>query len=1370
MVCSCSMMGCRFFVGLVLLFLLGTQVVRAQDAEQRIYVDVDAVDDNPDGSTWEKAYTDLTEALREASEFSEVWVAAGIYYPSSATEEEWPDISESGKQWEQRLREDRYRTFILKTGIRLYGGFRGDEENIYQRNVLQNRTILNGDVGIRSKGYDNSFHVIWIPRGVEGDIVIDGFTITGGNALGYSLFLTGLILAYPNARGTGVDPLGPANYSGTAIAAHGGNSVTILNCQFTQNAHQVIYFGDAQAIYSARREGYAHPETRSVLKVHNSFFFGNIADRPPLRPEACIYLEEGEAVITHNTFYLNEGAAVILDGESSTSTIVGNNIFFQGTAIYNWSKAEFSGNYVRNYGGLPTQEAFTKNIVNESLAFVETVDNTKSDFLRPNRFSATIDKGFSHFLSEESSLDYGYASRPFAGTAPDVGAYEYVSFGVVRVSGYEPVDFAGGSEVSIFGAGFKAGDVDAYRVLFSGRVKEVKPHYVGPGEIRVIAPPGVLAIRGIKEGEEGVVSIVTRVPRMYLDANNPPGGDGVTWKRASSRISALVGSAPPGTEFWVKQGEYGSGVRYYPGYGGPPTVTLGPGQSLYGGFIGNETSLEERDPTRNKTILSGFKLAGAVTPEGRIVPLDHPDANKITPERGDRVSTVNRILVIPPSEQEVVVDGFTLRDATATEFFNAGIYGWFAPVLVQSVSSLIFSNNRIVSNIAVHNSGMAILGETNYVLYNTIIAGNRSEQRDGFRQASSFGAAIGVGLILETFRPGENIVLNCTVAGNLSIDTRIIKKNSSAGGIFIQDSDDVVTRVINTVVHGNEANFFKGVQVRTTERKSKGVFFQNCLIENYESDLVNVPEEHKVDLLDASPQFVSPDLGSRGYLRPSAGSLLVDGGADYSVFLKYVPSKYVPSDKDLSGGARRYLGDQGKVDIGAYEYPGSPLRIVSVSPQAVSPGGTVQFEVETGYPRTEYNEEDLYKFEFPFLDDGYVSSDITSVDYTTGTFTVTVPDKALTGRPSLVFLGNRAVLSDPLTILSGDIYVDSTIDGGDGSSWDKAVANLLTAIKLSSPGVTIKVAGGVYKPSAGHSADNTISYSLEKSLRIEGGYPPKAERLKHGDGRDIDKYRTVLSGEIGQKTFSDNTLNLIWVNARGEKVVLDGLTLSRGYSLDSPDPRRVVGSAVYLESGNLELYRCRIIDNTSLRSAIYTAPAAERIALIQCIFYENSVREGHLLEIQSASGLVLNCTFYRTLRPSGEIAPHIRLGKVDEEVVIANTIFYTDKDNSFLPVLENSSYENILKLFELLIPGGLKGIKGDINDESIIRDIQATLPDMLEFDEKHERFLSPSRVGYPVIDTGADVMTAGVDFAGLVLDEDIYGTTVPRLDRIDVGA
>ena len=80
--------------------------------------------------------------------------------------------------------------------MRLYGGFDGAETQRDERDWENNATILSGDIGVSGNNTDNCYHVFYHPDGTNLDstAVLDGFTVTAGNAAG----------VFPHSNGGGI--------------------------------------------------------------------------------------------------------------------------------------------------------------------------------------------------------------------------------------------------------------------------------------------------------------------------------------------------------------------------------------------------------------------------------------------------------------------------------------------------------------------------------------------------------------------------------------------------------------------------------------------------------------------------------------------------------------------------------------------------------------------------------------------------------------------------------------------------------------------------------------------------------------------------------------------------------------------------------------------------------------------------------------------------------------------------------------------------------------------------------------------------------------------------------------------------------------
>jgi hypothetical protein len=187
-----------------------------------IYVDDRATGAN-DGSCWADAYISLQDALDDAvlsDKPLEIRVAQGIYKPD---------------QGQSCTIGDREAAFELINGVTVAGGYAGvSGTDSDVRDVRAYETILSGDLNkdeavgasslrdllAASIRTENSYHVV-ISNGSDGTAVLDGFTLTGGNANG--------------PASEGLDDQDYRLMCGGGLYCMGG-SPRIVNCTFGKNS------------------------------------------------------------------------------------------------------------------------------------------------------------------------------------------------------------------------------------------------------------------------------------------------------------------------------------------------------------------------------------------------------------------------------------------------------------------------------------------------------------------------------------------------------------------------------------------------------------------------------------------------------------------------------------------------------------------------------------------------------------------------------------------------------------------------------------------------------------------------------------------------------------------------------------------------------------------------------------------------------------------------------------------------------------------------------------------------------------------------------------------------------------------------------
>ncbi len=293
-----------------------------------IYVDDDVVGAN-DGSSWENAYTFLQEALADANSAEkpvEIRVAQGTYRPNEGL------LAIPEFDW-------RTSTFQLINGVILKGGHAGfGEPDPNALDISEYETILSGDLnGDDAEVMDprdlltelsrdeNSLHVV-TGSSTDASAVLDGFTITGGNANGAQ---------YPDYFGGGM-----FNFYG---------SPTVARCIFTGNSANGNGGGMCNWIS-------CWPKLTNCMFVHNAANsngggMNNEESSPHLRDCAFSGNMAGE----------NGGAMAINNGSSPTltnCTFSENSADSHGGAMEIWSDSSptltdctFTGNSTLTVGG-----------------------------------------------------------------------------------------------------------------------------------------------------------------------------------------------------------------------------------------------------------------------------------------------------------------------------------------------------------------------------------------------------------------------------------------------------------------------------------------------------------------------------------------------------------------------------------------------------------------------------------------------------------------------------------------------------------------------------------------------------------------------------------------------------------------------------------------------------------------------------------------------------------------------------------------------------------------------------------------------------------------------------------------------------------
>ena len=228
-------MSARSIIGTTVLSCLVGLTAPAAEGQSIRCVDDDA-STNGDGLTWPTAYKYLRSALFEAADnagITEIHVAGGVYKP---------DQDEAGNVTPG----DRTATFSLLNDLVVRGGYRGlagggDPDD---RDIDLFESILSGDLAGDDEpdfanNDENSYHVVTGMSGAHETTILDGFTVTGGNANGSGDDRYGGGMFNERLTVPGPTIINCTFRSNSAVEGGGMynyvNAPTVTNCRFIEN-------------------------------------------------------------------------------------------------------------------------------------------------------------------------------------------------------------------------------------------------------------------------------------------------------------------------------------------------------------------------------------------------------------------------------------------------------------------------------------------------------------------------------------------------------------------------------------------------------------------------------------------------------------------------------------------------------------------------------------------------------------------------------------------------------------------------------------------------------------------------------------------------------------------------------------------------------------------------------------------------------------------------------------------------------------------------------------------------------------------------------------------------------------------------------
>ncbi len=627
-----------------------------------------------DGTSWGDAFRDLQSALGGAQAGQQIWVAQGTYYPTSGS--------------------DRDQSFVLRSGVELYGGFVGGETGVEEADWQKNATILSGNIGDPDSTQDNCRHVV---TGAD-DAVLDGFFVQDGDALAGS-------------------PMPGRPALGQAAGAHTQHMTPESVLRGNDTAGAGIY--NYQAAPIIRNTVVQNCRAGKGGGVYN---MTTVSLDSPSRPPVFVN------VTVRDNYAAGRGGGMANDLSTSPAIIncvfEGNECRAKGGGLYDDFSCSplivntiFRGNRAHMAAAVGNDGTSNPLIVGCTIT-----DNVCEDigaglyqgsYQANSSVSANVPTVINTVIKDNHSESHGPG--------------DWVTWGEdwIRTCGSEIGDWDASLDDQALGAEY-AELIEVAETVASLDAKDLWERF---GTLLMPhIPRPVRGARGMQFGVDKPVLTSVELPAkvFYVNASSAASApDGTSWATAFPDVQAGTdaASAAGGGEVWV------AGGTYRPGKDRDCSFVMREHVGLFGGFEGTETQRDGRDWNRNQTILSGA-IGGSA-------------------DDRDNVYHVVRGCV------NAVLDGFVVRDGRADgkiiDGYGGGMINWGyeASAIVRNTvftdnyardggavfcfrdSRCYFENVTITNNRANMGGGLSLRFGCSVRLDDCLIGGNFAEYRGG---------------------------------------------------------------------------------------------------------------------------------------------------------------------------------------------------------------------------------------------------------------------------------------------------------------------------------------------------------------------------------------------------------------------------------------------------------------------------------------------------------------------------------------------------------------------------------------------------------------------------------------------------------------
>lgn len=1197
--------------------------IKAQNYYVKAPHDLTAASTTADGLSWNNAIS-LQQALQKAT------AGSNIYVKGYATEE-----ANGNKDYCYTVPDTK--GFVLPSGVRMYGGFEGNETEINPDNLdnpakdtrkyldsdlsrMKYRSVLTADIEYddvvsatwliypqNKKRTDNAEHVVTMnlaptnanPNSGNNPTVLNGFFVMGGNASGSA-----------DSYGGGVY----ITDASTADNNTGERGYDVSRCFFTNN-----YAVRGGGIYVAANVK-PNPNRRAYIRYNT--IYNNVAGTRGADDNLGGGIwAEGKAAISNNVVFCNTNGGMRL---SKNTTVVNNTITRNTSAgidlvdktndkalkVYN---TVIWGNHRLNKIS-PAPELY--NCAYYTLHGEDDPTGNNNIVLQESNNSAEGDTP--NFKDPAASiiydLNYGWKTTAY----PELSfALDYGSALIGKGDPTQYNDKVWGDLAISANSRFGTADNETTKTIDIGAYAYSK---VSASRRRYVKPEA-------KGGSD----------------NN----DGKSWATAFASPQKAIDALNDGTgqrgEVWVAAGTYSPKTYITTDNNSPVAFRMYSGINVFGGFIGNEKSIEERTPDNHytwkykencRTIFQAenYTNNGWNSTKGEwTINSGSYHVVWFAPVITDGTGSENNS--VEPFDKETILEGVTIEGGKLTSESGSTSSSF----LRNDGAGVVMTENAVLRNCVVRYCSTSADGARGAAVYNV---GGRVENCLIYNNVNASGEGGGV------YLDGYGLVTRSIIANNkarngggvymkhgskpqnynvLALSVIANNENTANGAVYADESGNIIN---NTIVNNytststddsdKNASYTGGLYVNGYCYAVNNIIWNNGIKRASEESTTTTTagqqaQMHAINATTDKVRFYnnalsSPNSAVWNNIYQSGTMALGTDATDCCFKLNKEGAEQYGSWKNI----KECLGLQNEWKTIDYYWP-------------TKNGASVR---SAGLPIYMFDEELLY----------HPDVDIVGRVYTTTTIGAYY-SPVVNFRPALSRRDGKDVLR---------LYVDpqGSKSDGDGSSWSNNALSLrevleyfhdcyegqLFAFSKLNVETPTSYAGqkrfqindntifevclrkGTIHPEYSYDDNdaNAVSHRIPRTecpLRIVGGYPSADDIAQPTDNdRDIKNNRTEFDGRYTIGALNGNSYHTVRV-AGGANVTFDGVAVTGGKATNNATMHCGAGVLLY-DGAHVQMDNCIIENNIA-----YTGPAvaatmlADNVKLVMhnCVVNNNTV-------------------------------------------------------------------------------------------------------------------------------------------------------------------